>query len=261
MFNIFKLFKKKKENKKVIEADDFIQDNEIDIISNILNQSEKSLKKDNKDWRHLDVNYIKIFKEFERQQREYLIRFEFLPKQQNFRNARSALQYFYGDYLVWKKVRDKIEENFGGVCKICGKTSQENEPNKEKIHTARTECHEIWSFNEITKIQKLEDLEPLCNRCHSIKHINRHFKDIPLQNSLFKDYERINSIEEDQRFLDYEFSLDYQKKLNDIKFDMDLTLLNNLDLGINLDSVFRAHTDKFNGFLEVKFKNQKDLEE
>lgn len=261
MFNIFNLFKKKKRKEnKTIDLDDIIINDEVDNISNILNQAQEQLILEKKDWRHLDVNYIEIFKELERQQ-NYLIRFEFLPKNQNFRNARSALQFHFGDYFAWKKVRDSIEEKYNFACKICGKNSQENELNKDIKHSALTECHEVWSFNEVTKIQKLEDLEALCNRCHSIKHINRHFKDILYQNYLFKKYEEINSIDEERRLLDYAFAIDYQNKLNDIYFDMDLTLLNDLNLGINFDKTFKCHTNKFNGFLEVKFKNQKDLEE
>jgi len=33
------------------------------------------------------------------------------------------------------------------------------------------ECHEIWEFNDQTRLQKLTGVIALCPKCHMVKHI------------------------------------------------------------------------------------------
>jgi hypothetical protein len=35
------------------------------------------------------------------------------------------------------------------------------------------ECHEVWSYDDETQMQKLEGLIALCPACHQVKHIGR----------------------------------------------------------------------------------------
>lgn len=257
---MFKWFRKRKIENQAEEEEFNEYDNETELLSNSLDTTKQILEISGKDWRYTDPSYISIFKELERQQ-NYLIKFEFIPKFQNFRNARSGLEFLYKDKSLWKSIRDSVEAEYQGACMICGKTSQENEQDPKKKHSTNTECHEVWSYNDYKGIQKLEELQPLCNQCHSIKHINRFFKDKITQDYYFLKYSEINSIEEQQAKIDYLFAHDYQKKLNDKQFKLDLSLLNNYIPSLNIDEYLDCHTDKFNSFLELEFKNNKNLEE
>ncbi len=57
----------------------------------------------------------------------------------------------------WKKIRDQVCALAGG-CTECG-------------YTDRLECHEIWSYNSINGIQKLEGFMSLCSLCHETQHL------------------------------------------------------------------------------------------
>ena len=35
------------------------------------------------------------------------------------------------------------------------------------------ECHEIWNYNDVTHVQRLDGLISLCPKCHLCKHIGR----------------------------------------------------------------------------------------
>lgn len=60
----------------------------------------------------------------------------------------------------WDELRKMVAAEAGYVCEICG--------GKGKKHPV--ECHEIWSYNGDTLVQKLEGLIALCPDCHSAKH-------------------------------------------------------------------------------------------
>ncbi|MBC7540198.1 MAG: ankyrin repeat domain-containing protein [Bacteriovorax sp.] len=61
----------------------------------------------------------------------------------------------------WKKLRLECYENAKRVCEICGDIK----------NTGKVECHEIWEFNDIKKVQTLIGLIALCPPCHQVKHI------------------------------------------------------------------------------------------
>lgn len=60
----------------------------------------------------------------------------------------------------WDDIRRYIYKRAGYKCEICGGVGE--------AHTV--ECHEIWSYDIDTKIQKLEGLISLCPICHKTKH-------------------------------------------------------------------------------------------
>ena len=60
----------------------------------------------------------------------------------------------------WDKVRKDAYRRAGYQCRICGAKG-------------RLEAHEKWSYDEEKRLQKLEDVLALCNKCHSVKHISR----------------------------------------------------------------------------------------
>src|SRR5574343_607788 len=65
----------------------------------------------------------------------------------------------------WDKIRKKCYENANHKCEICG-----DEGFKQgKKHAV--ECHEIWEYDDSSKIQKLIGLIALCPNCHQSKHV------------------------------------------------------------------------------------------
>lgn len=59
----------------------------------------------------------------------------------------------------WSRVRASALRACDERCAICGRRN------------ARLECHEVWSFDDVQRIQKLENVIPLCAMCHHVKHI------------------------------------------------------------------------------------------
>jgi len=60
---------------------------------------------------------------------------------------------------MWNSIRNEIIRENGRKCQICGET--------ESVMN----LHEIWKYDDINQIQKLEGFILLCGMCHHIKHI------------------------------------------------------------------------------------------
>jgi len=58
----------------------------------------------------------------------------------------------------WNKIRNLILKKFKKKCAICRANG-------------RLQAHEVWSYDDQKHIQKLENIIPLCNKCHSVKHL------------------------------------------------------------------------------------------
>lgn len=224
-------------------------------IARVYHAGKKALAKTGDDSRIYEPKWIPILKEYDRQ-KSYKIRFEFIPPKQNFRNVRSALQFTYQSFEPWKEIRDWIEQKNDGVCCVCGGVSQDHDEKK----TTATECHEVWHYNEQTKVQKLARLMPLCCRCHSIVHLSMHFKDKALTEKLLQDYAEINNVSLDQAYEDLDFAYRERKRRADFEYVLDLKLINKLNLNYEIAERFDPHTQAFLTFIETKFKNSKDLD-
>ena len=61
----------------------------------------------------------------------------------------------------WDFLRKKVYKGHNWTCQVCGAFGV-------KVH-----CHEVWSYDDRKKIQKLVDLACLCEDCHNIKHWGR----------------------------------------------------------------------------------------
>jgi len=60
----------------------------------------------------------------------------------------------------WDTLRRQVSQKAHNLCEICG--------GKGLKHPV--ECHEVWAYDEITKIQSLASLQALCPFCHEVKH-------------------------------------------------------------------------------------------
>jgi len=81
---------------------------------------------------------------------------ELVPKTTWYINLRKELSKSDWDFL-----RKLTYKKANHTCEICGK--------KDEINPI--ECHEIWKFDDVNRIQILEKLIALCRNCHQVKHI------------------------------------------------------------------------------------------
>ncbi|OBS10267.1 type IV secretion system DNA-binding domain-containing protein [Acidihalobacter prosperus] len=61
----------------------------------------------------------------------------------------------------WQRLQKRTAAEAGGVCEICGGVGD-----KWPVET-----HEVWSYDDQAKVQKLERLQALCPSCHQAKHL------------------------------------------------------------------------------------------
>jgi hypothetical protein len=62
---------------------------------------------------------------------------------------------------IWREIKKKLFEKEKRKCWICGNSNR------------RLEAHEFWNYDDVNKIQKLENIHHLCDLCHKVKHIGR----------------------------------------------------------------------------------------
>jgi hypothetical protein len=85
-----------------------------------------------------------------------LLTIELVPKTCWYRNVRSHVSA-----QEWERLKALTFGRAGRRCEICGGRG-ERWP---------VECHEIFSYDDENRVQKLERLAALCPRCHEVKHI------------------------------------------------------------------------------------------
>src|SRR5437868_5184102 len=61
---------------------------------------------------------------------------------------------------VWDRLRRRVAADAGNRCEICGGQGPR----------WPVECHEVWHYDDGTKVQRLERLVALCPACHEAKH-------------------------------------------------------------------------------------------
>jgi hypothetical protein len=61
---------------------------------------------------------------------------------------------------VWDRLRRRVAAETGHRCEICGGRGRR----------WPVECHEVWHYDDATKVQRLERLVALCPACHQVKH-------------------------------------------------------------------------------------------
>jgi 5-methylcytosine-specific restriction endonuclease McrA len=105
---------------------------------------------------------------------------ELIPKTVFFSNVRTLLKQKY-----WDLVRKDSYKRAGHKCEICG------EKGKEQGFRHDVECHEIWDYDNTTRVQKLLGLISLCPKCHQVKHFGRTSA-IGKQAEAFKHLEHVN---------------------------------------------------------------------
>lgn len=81
---------------------------------------------------------------------------ELIPETCWFSNVRSSITRF-----EWDKIKKQVSSAAWDCCEICGGVGPRHP----------VECHEVWNYNDETKVQKLVRMIALCPACHQVKHI------------------------------------------------------------------------------------------
>jgi hypothetical protein len=78
---------------------------------------------------------------------------ELVPESCWYSNLRDVLPR-----ALWDKLRRQVYAASGYRCSVCGGGGV--------LH-----CHEVWRYDDATRIQRLEGFRALCTLCHHVKHI------------------------------------------------------------------------------------------
>jgi hypothetical protein len=65
------------------------------------------------------------------------------------------------DEATWDRLRGEVSRQAGHRCEVCGASGAE----------VPVECHEVWSYDERTRVQTLLRMMALCPDCHQVKHM------------------------------------------------------------------------------------------
>jgi len=137
---------------------------------------------------------------------------ELIPETSFFKNVRSNVSE-----TRWNQIKYKCYARASYKCEICGGIGPK----------WPVECHEEFSYNEETHIQKLEKLVALCPKCHQVKHIGLAEIQGKYEYAI-KHFMKINSdfIKTRNQAEHYvEAILDLWKTRNNIEWILDLELL------------------------------------
>jgi len=109
------------------------------------------------------------------------LKVELVPKTCFYSNVRTLLPKKY-----WDQLRKESYEKANNRCEIC------NDTGKNQGYRHNVECHEIWEYDDVFKVQILNGLISLCPKCHQVKHFGRTSA-IGKQAEAFKHLEKVNN--------------------------------------------------------------------
>lgn len=149
---------------------------------------------------------------------------ELIPSTCHYSNVRTTVKS-----KEWDKIRFISYDKANHKCEICGETG------KKQGFKHDVECHEIWEYDDVNKIQKLIGLIALCCLCHQVKHIGRAMA-MGNQNECFSHLAKVNKWVPEQIIEHIEYSFIQHKERSKYQWTLDLSILNEepYNLSINL---------------------------
>jgi hypothetical protein len=81
---------------------------------------------------------------------------ELVPKTSWYNNVRALV-----DELGWDRIRRQVYRQAAYRCEVCGGRGLEHP----------VECHEVWRYDDRSRVQALVRMIALCPACHQVKHI------------------------------------------------------------------------------------------
>jgi hypothetical protein len=86
------------------------------------------------------------------------LRVELVPSTCWLSNVRSLMRE-----RPWRRLAAQIAEDAGRCCEVCRGRGRQH----------AVECHEVWLYDDLRRVQTLMRLQALCRRCHRVKHLGR----------------------------------------------------------------------------------------
>jgi hypothetical protein len=155
-----------------------------------------------------------------------------IPSEQWGANLRKALKQ-----KQWDILRKETYRRARSVCEVCGGFG--------KRHPV--EAHEIWEFNDMTKVQRLVRLVALCPECHEVQHFGRAMqtgRSVEAAEHLMK----VNGWDDSQTRAHINEAFNEFNRRNEIRWILDFSIL--ADYGVEppspedlADAVARKHAE------------------
>lgn len=181
----------------------------------------------------LNVIQLKIFNDL-------TLKIELVPKTCWWNNVRGNITR-----TQWDKLREKVCTDARNKCEICGGIGSKHP----------VECHEIWDYDEISKIQTLKKFIAICPLCHQVKHIGlTKLKGLEYFDRAYQWFQLINELSNDETKLFYDYYWQQWRMRNKMKWDLDIRLLNNYGINISDNSKSRIEEGTFQKTTEKDFK-------
>jgi|13_taG_2_1085334.scaffolds.fasta_scaffold05810_2 5-methylcytosine-specific restriction endonuclease McrA len=119
----------------------------------------------------------------------------------------------------WDRLRKSCYARADHKCEVCGKVSWRRYNGKAK---PIVECHEVWSYNEERRVQKLEGLIALCSLCHKAKHLGRTLTVDKDKDRVLEHLMKVNDLDEKslERLILDVFSLWERRSLQEWTLDL-----------------------------------------
>lgn len=136
---------------------------------------------------------------------------DMIPSSSWFSNVRSCIYP-----TDWDRVRNHIYERVNYICECCNNNTKET--------NTRLDAHERWSYDNETKIQKLERVIALCEQCHQSTHMG-------LAGIMGKEDEAIKHLRQVRIFTDIEFDKHKKdasllfKERSKYKWELDISII------------------------------------
>lgn len=134
---------------------------------------------------------------------------DLIPESSFFKNVRSEVTQ-----KQWDEIRRTVYKRAGYKCEICGGSGKKHP----------VECHEIFEYNQKTRVQKLSRLIALCPACHRVKHFGL-WSHKGYEEEMLKHLQKVNKISAREARIIVGEAFEEWGLRSDTQWKLDLSLL------------------------------------
>ncbi|GAA0762835.1 hypothetical protein [Psychroflexus lacisalsi] len=142
---------------------------------------------------------------------------ELVPKSSWFNNVRSNVKK-----SEWNRIRYVTYGLAEYKCEIC-----DDRGNRHPV-----ECHEVWDFNNSTKIQTLKGFISLCPLCHEVKHLGLA-RIRGNHDRAFSRFLELNNLSKHEGVKQFKFYKEEWKERSKVDWEIDLNILESYKLDVS----------------------------